>query len=156
MEVTQNITINQLQPGHSKMNLNNKDVSSSECTQCKLFYLRCQIRSRCIEDEKAHKGFHKTHTRGLPFKVEEVAKMMEIDLGTGWIIHQHCKTQNDLVAYDRYLECASASYNSGEASTMGNVGMSRPIVSTMPGHSLAGPSVMRRPGSGGHDLAPKG
>ncbi|KAI9111277.1 hypothetical protein K1719_017689 [Acacia pycnantha] len=22
----------------------------------------------CIEDEKAHKGFHKTHTRGLPFK----------------------------------------------------------------------------------------
>ncbi|KAI9122009.1 hypothetical protein K1719_006698 [Acacia pycnantha] len=75
------------------------------------------------EDEKAHKEFHKTYTRGLPFKgwtnervihmpnikggrvilvlqsdplaqknkVEEVVKMMEIDLGTGWIIHQHCK-----------------------------------------------------------------
>ncbi|KAI9119058.1 hypothetical protein K1719_009733 [Acacia pycnantha] len=66
-------------------------------------------------------------------------------------------TKMILSAYDRYLQSAQLpSYNSGEASTMGNVGMSRPVVSTMPGHSPADPSVMRRPGSGGHDLAPKG
>lgn len=39
---------------------------------------------------------------------------------------------------------------------MGSVGMSRPVVSSMPGHSLADPSVMRRPANGGHDLAPNG
>ncbi|XP_054786072.1 RNA-binding protein 2-like [Prosopis cineraria] len=66
-------------------------------------------------------------------------------------------TKTILSAYDHYLQSAQLpSYNSGEASTIGSVGMVRPAVSGMPGHSLADPAVMRRPGSGGHDLAPNG
>lgn len=49
-----------------------------------------------------------------------------------------------------------SSYNPGEASTVGGVGLARPVVSGMPGHSVTDPAVMRRPGSGGHDFAPNG
>nr|KAJ0227510.1 hypothetical protein LSAT_V11C100023370 [Lactuca sativa] len=43
------------------------------------------------EDTKVHKEFHKSCTHGIQFKVEEVIKMMEMELGDGWIFHKHCK-----------------------------------------------------------------
>lgn len=50
-----------------------------------------------------------------------------------------------------------SSYNSGEASTIGSVGMGRAVAGGMPGHSLADPAAMRRHGGGGGpDLAPNG
>ncbi|KNA11721.1 hypothetical protein SOVF_132500 [Spinacia oleracea] len=42
-------------------------------------------------DEKVHSTFHKNYTHGIPFKVEEVVKMMEIELGDGWIFHELCQ-----------------------------------------------------------------
>ncbi|XP_028784945.1 protein CHROMOSOME TRANSMISSION FIDELITY 7 [Neltuma alba] len=92
-----------------------------------------------VEDEKAHKEFHKTYTRGLSFKgwtnervvhmpnvkgdriilvlesdplaqknkVEEFVKMMEIDLGTGWIIHQYCKVYL-FISQQRIVGCLVA------------------------------------------------
>ncbi|XP_051131250.1 protein CHROMOSOME TRANSMISSION FIDELITY 7-like isoform X2 [Andrographis paniculata] len=72
-------------------------------------------------DEKVHKTFHKNYTHGIPFKgwrnervvesleagriiliqngdpppqqnkVQEVVQMMEMELGDGWILNQHCK-----------------------------------------------------------------
>ncbi|ESW15515.1 hypothetical protein PHAVU_007G078500 [Phaseolus vulgaris] len=58
-------------------------------------------------------------------------------------------------AYDRYLQNAGlTSFNSGEASAIGGVGLAR-SVGGLPGHSLSDPSVMGHPG-GGHDLARNG
>ncbi|KAL0374782.1 UNVERIFIED_CONTAM: protein CHROMOSOME TRANSMISSION FIDELITY 7 [Sesamum radiatum] len=42
-------------------------------------------------DEKVHKTFHKNYTHGIPFKVQEVVQMMEMELGDGWILNKHCK-----------------------------------------------------------------
>ncbi|XP_058751833.1 protein CHROMOSOME TRANSMISSION FIDELITY 7-like [Vicia villosa] len=74
-----------------------------------------------VEDEKLHVQFHKRYTQGIQFrgwnnervvssdksgrvimvlendpsshrnKVQEVVKMMEIEMGSGWIANQHCK-----------------------------------------------------------------
>ncbi|KAL5805305.1 hypothetical protein ACOSQ3_032105 [Xanthoceras sorbifolium] len=39
-------------------------------------------------DKKAHMTFHKDYTLGIQFKVQQVVKRMEIELGTGWIFHK--------------------------------------------------------------------
>ncbi|XP_004496491.1 RNA-binding protein 2-like [Cicer arietinum] len=58
-------------------------------------------------------------------------------------------------AYDRYLQSAGlTSFNSGEASVIGGVGLARGV-GGMPGHSLGDPTVMQHPG-GGPDLARNG
>ncbi|XP_047156554.1 RNA-binding protein 2-like isoform X1 [Vigna umbellata] len=59
-------------------------------------------------------------------------------------------------AYDRYLQSAGqlTSFNSGEASAIGGVGLARGV-GGLPGHSLTDPAVMGHPG-GGHDLARNG
>ncbi|KAK6145744.1 hypothetical protein DH2020_022564 [Rehmannia glutinosa] len=43
------------------------------------------------DDEKVHKTFHKNYTHGIPFKVQDVVHMMEMELGDGWILNKHCK-----------------------------------------------------------------
>ncbi|KAL5195284.1 RNA-binding protein 2 [Glycine soja] len=59
-------------------------------------------------------------------------------------------------AYDRYLQSAGqlTSFNSGEASAIGGVGLGRGV-GGLPRHSLTDPAVMGHPG-GGHDLARNG
>lgn len=47
------------------------------------------------------------------------------------------------------------SFNSGEASAIGSVGLARGV-GGLPGHSLADPSVMGHPGGGGPDFARNG
>ncbi|KAK8336998.1 hypothetical protein V6Z12_A09G155600 [Gossypium hirsutum] len=42
-------------------------------------------------DERNHSIFHKNFTLGVQFKVQEVVKMMETELGEGWIFHKLCK-----------------------------------------------------------------
>ncbi|XP_061342021.1 RNA-binding protein 2-like isoform X2 [Gastrolobium bilobum] len=57
-------------------------------------------------------------------------------------------------AYDRYLQSGGiTSFNSGEASTIGGVGLARGVGA---GHSLADPAVIGHPAGGGPDLARNG
>ncbi|KAL8473610.1 hypothetical protein ACS0TY_030451 [Phlomoides rotata] len=42
------------------------------------------------DDEKVHKSFHKDYTHGIPFKVQDVVQMMEMELGEGWILNSNC------------------------------------------------------------------
>ncbi|KAI3447403.1 hypothetical protein Pfo_004068 [Paulownia fortunei] len=86
------------------------------CTTCGFKYA-----SRDEGDEKFHKTFHKNYTHGIPFKgwcseriideldrgrivlvqdgdppaqqnkVEDIMKMMEMELGEGWIFNKQCK-----------------------------------------------------------------
>ncbi|KAK2457963.1 RNA-binding protein [Trifolium repens] len=62
-------------------------------------------------------------------------------------------------AYDHYFQSAGpglTSFNSGEASAIGGVGLARGV-GGIPGHSLGDPSVMGRPGGvGGPDIARNG
>lgn len=59
-------------------------------------------------------------------------------------------------AYDRYLQGQVPSFTSGEASTVGALGLQRGI-GGLPNHSLSDPSAMiGRHGGGGPDLAPNG
>ncbi|KAL5122930.1 RNA-binding protein 1 [Glycine soja] len=59
-------------------------------------------------------------------------------------------------AYDRYLQSGQlSSFTSGEASTVGGLGLARGG-GGLSDHSLADPSVMGRHGGGGPDLAPNG
>ncbi|WJX74813.1 hypothetical protein P8452_58428 [Trifolium repens] len=90
-----------------------------------------------VEDEKSHAQFHKQFTQGIQFrgwsnervisshksgriilvldtdqsshrnKVEEVVKMMEIELGSGWIPHQHCKVYL-FVSHQKIVGCLVA------------------------------------------------
>ncbi|AES68051.1 putative N-acetyltransferase ESCO, zinc-finger, N-acetyltransferase ESCO, acetyl-transferase [Medicago truncatula] len=90
-----------------------------------------------VEDEKLHAQFHKRFTQGIQFrcwnnervissnksgrivlildtdpsshrnKVEEVVKMMEIELGSGWIAHQDCKVYL-FVSLQRIVGCVVA------------------------------------------------
>ncbi|XP_004488778.1 protein CHROMOSOME TRANSMISSION FIDELITY 7-like isoform X2 [Cicer arietinum] len=90
-----------------------------------------------VEDEKSHAQFHKRYTQGIQFrgwtnervisshkggqivlvlgtdpsshrnKAEEVVKMMEIELGSGWIGHQHCKVYL-FVSLQRIVGCVVA------------------------------------------------
>ncbi|XP_057427332.1 RNA-binding protein 2-like isoform X2 [Lotus japonicus] len=71
--------------------------------------------------------------------------------------HQGIKDTKTLgSAYDRYLQSAGlTSFNSGEASTIGGVGLGRGV-GGLPGHSLGDPAVMGHLGGGGHDLARNG
>uniref|UniRef100_A0A2N9G927 N-acetyltransferase ESCO acetyl-transferase domain-containing protein n=1 Tax=Fagus sylvatica TaxID=28930 RepID=A0A2N9G927_FAGSY len=98
-----------------------------------------KVCSREEEDEKAHKGFHRDYTLGIPFKgwciervvhmplieggrivlvldsdpfayrnkVEEVVKMMEIELGSGWIFHKSCKVYL-FISSQRIVGCLHA------------------------------------------------
>lgn len=70
--------------------------------------------------------------------------------------HQMLKDTNTLgSAYDRFLQNAGlTSFNSGEASVIGGVGLAR-CVGEMSGHSLGDPSAMGHL-SGGPDLAQNG
>ncbi|RYR06528.1 hypothetical protein Ahy_B05g073855 isoform A [Arachis hypogaea] len=59
-------------------------------------------------------------------------------------------------AYDRYLQSGQlSSFTSGEASTIGGLGLSRGV-GGLPGQSLSDPSIIGRHGVGGPDLAPNG
>ncbi|WJX66147.1 DNA-binding proteins Bright/BRCAA1/rbp1 [Trifolium repens] len=60
-------------------------------------------------------------------------------------------------AYDRYLQSGQlSSFTSGEASTIGGLGLQRGV-GGLPNHSLGDPAVMMgRHGGGGPDLAPNG
>jgi hypothetical protein len=40
----------------------------------------------------------------LFWQAEEAVKMMEIELGSGWIGHQHCKVDNVLLHLKIYLQ----------------------------------------------------
>ncbi|MCD7464296.1 hypothetical protein HAX54_052475 [Datura stramonium] len=42
-------------------------------------------------DEKFHKTFHKNYTHGIPFKVQEVVKMMEMNLEMGGYIISYAR-----------------------------------------------------------------
>ncbi|KAM3712045.1 hypothetical protein ACB098_01G154500 [Castanea mollissima] len=68
------------------LDLGQSDFNLHTCSTCGVKYAPGEE-----EDEKAHKGFHRDYTLGIPFKVEEVVKMMEIELGSGWIFHKSCK-----------------------------------------------------------------
>ncbi|XP_014628521.1 RNA-binding protein 2-like isoform X3 [Glycine soja] len=70
---------------------------------------------------------------------------------TGHRILKDTKTLGS--AFDRYLQSAGqlTSFNSGEASAIGSVGLERGV-GGLPRHSLTDPAVMGHPG-GGHDLA---
>nr|XP_007152059.1 hypothetical protein PHAVU_004G098400g [Phaseolus vulgaris]ESW24053.1 hypothetical protein PHAVU_004G098400g [Phaseolus vulgaris] len=61
-------------------------------------------------------------------------------------------------AYDRYLQSGGqiSSFASGEASTVGGLGLARGGGGGLSGHSLADPAAMGRHGGGGPDLAPNG
>ncbi|KAM4081433.1 hypothetical protein ACJW30_11G091500 [Castanea mollissima] len=99
------------------LDLGQSDFNLHTCSTCGVKYA-----PREEEDGKAHKGFHRDYTLGIPFKgwcservvhmpsieggrivlvldcdpiahrgkVEEVVKMMEIELGSGWIFHKSC------------------------------------------------------------------
>ncbi|GMP68285.1 hypothetical protein CsSME_00027942 [Camellia sinensis var. sinensis] len=53
----------------------------------------CGFKFACGDegDEKVHKEFHKDCSHGIQFKVQKVVQMMEMDLGSGWLIHKLCK-----------------------------------------------------------------
>ncbi|KAK2986611.1 hypothetical protein RJ640_004367 [Escallonia rubra] len=100
------------------LELGQSDFLLHTCTTCGFKYAAGEE-----EDEKVHKGFHKTHTHGIQFKgwknervidlpaleggriilvldgdppaqakkVQEVVKMMEMELGDGWIFKKQCK-----------------------------------------------------------------
>ncbi|XP_019250154.1 PREDICTED: protein CHROMOSOME TRANSMISSION FIDELITY 7-like isoform X2 [Nicotiana attenuata] len=68
------------------LELGQSDFLLHTCTVCGFKYARGDE-----GDEKFHKTFHKNYTHGIPFKVQEVVKMMEMELGDGWIYHQLCK-----------------------------------------------------------------
>ncbi|WVY91474.1 hypothetical protein V8G54_036988 [Vigna mungo] len=52
--------------------------------------------------------------------------------------------------------CQLSSFASGEASTVGGIGLARVGGERLPGHSLADAAVLGRDGGGGPDLAPDG
>ncbi|KAI4352961.1 hypothetical protein L6164_007164 [Bauhinia variegata] len=68
-----------------------------------------------------------------------------------WIMKD---TQSIGSAYDHYLQSAKqvSSFNSGEASAIGGVGLARGVGGGMTGHSIVDPSVVGR----SSDLAPNG
>ncbi|XP_019231461.1 PREDICTED: protein CHROMOSOME TRANSMISSION FIDELITY 7-like isoform X3 [Nicotiana attenuata] len=68
------------------LELGQSDFLLHTCTVCGFKYARGDE-----GDEKFHKTLHKNYTHGIPFKVQEVVKMMEMELGDGWIYHQLCK-----------------------------------------------------------------
>ncbi|CAN4113965.1 unnamed protein product [Withania somnifera] len=68
------------------LELGQSDFLLHTCTVCGFKYAKDDE-----EDEKFHKTFHKNYTHGIPFKVKEIVKMMEMELGDGWIYHQLCK-----------------------------------------------------------------
>ncbi|MED6165720.1 hypothetical protein PIB30_102295, partial [Stylosanthes scabra] len=60
-----------------------------------------------LDGEKSHNDFHKCYTQGIPFRVEEVVKMMEIELGSGWILRQLCKVYL-FISHHRIIGCLVA------------------------------------------------
>nr|XP_027109373.1 protein CHROMOSOME TRANSMISSION FIDELITY 7-like [Coffea arabica] len=53
----------------------------------------CGVKYACGDeaDEKLHKELHKDYPHGIKFKVEKVLQMMEVELGSGSLIHKLCK-----------------------------------------------------------------
>ncbi|KAG2384647.1 hypothetical protein LR48_Vigan10g124100 [Vigna angularis] len=77
--------------------------------------------------------------------------------GTGTVHRMIKDTKTIGTAYDRYLQSGQlSSFASGEASTVGGIGLARGGGGGLPGHSLADPAVLGRHGGGGPDLAPNG
>ncbi|KAL5056897.1 hypothetical protein RYX36_028501 [Vicia faba] len=98
------------------LELGQSDFLLRACSTC-----RIEFTPGDVQDEKLHHQFHKRYTQGVQFrawnnervisshktgrvilvlendpvshrnKVQEVVKMMEIEMGSGWIARQHCK-----------------------------------------------------------------
>ncbi|CAK8574194.1 unnamed protein product [Lathyrus sativus] len=115
--------------GQFHLELGQSDFLLRACSTCGI-----QFTPGDVEDEKLHAQFHKRYTQGIQFrgwnheriissdkigrvilvldndpsshrnKVQEVVKMMEIEMGSGWIAHQHCKVYL-LVSLQRIVGC---------------------------------------------------
>uniref|UniRef100_A0A7N0V7N5 Uncharacterized protein n=1 Tax=Kalanchoe fedtschenkoi TaxID=63787 RepID=A0A7N0V7N5_KALFE len=68
------------------LELGQSDFLLHSCSICGLKYAPGEV-----DDEKLHKTFHKNYSLGLPFKVQEILKIMETDLGDSGIYHKLCK-----------------------------------------------------------------
>ncbi|CAK8535739.1 unnamed protein product [Lathyrus sativus] len=114
------------------LELGQSDFLLRACSTC-----RIQFTPGDVEDEKLHAQFHKRYTQGIQFrgwnneriissdkigrvilvldndpsshrnKVQEVVKMMEIEMGSGWIAHQLCKVYL-FISLQRIVGCVVA------------------------------------------------
>ncbi|KAK6147313.1 hypothetical protein DH2020_018225 [Rehmannia glutinosa] len=87
------------------------------------------------DDEKVHKTFHKNYTHGIPFKVQDVVHMMEMELGDGWILNKHfaepIKKAYRILSSSKDEKCNLSAKEKGRNSTtlqFGGVSLQREIV----------------------------